>query len=408
MYLIFKLAWRELVANKSRSILTALGIIIGVLAVTLIFASGEIAQTYLSSQLLSAVGDTKAIRVDPFGNTRLETTEMTIDDYNYIKSQFGVFPITKSFPDYRFNVNIKNLEDRTVNQAIISTDQDYILSTNLSNLQGRFFSKAESDNGDRVAVVSRTFARNIKGKSSLLNDVITLGNASFTVIGEYDSTQTIFSNGEEVIVPLSAGWEVGNAPTKPLIGISFVVEKESQVDYVATRLQDSVNGYRASQNTGAKAEPLNFRTAKSALETVGTVLTAFQIFLGLVAFISLLVGGIGVLNVMLMSVTQRVREIGIRRALGAKNWDIISIFLTESILLTTFSGIIGAGLAQYFVFLGVNVVAIASPGVNLAITYSWASLYYSTLLSLVLGAGFGIYPAIQASRLSIVEALRYD
>lgn len=408
MLLIFLSAWRELVANKSRSILTALGIIIGVLAVTLIFASGEIAQNYLSGQLLSAVGDTRAIRVDPFGNSRLETTEMTFDDYNYIKDQAGVFPITSAFPDYRFNVSIKNLEDKTVNQTVISTDENYPKLTTLSNLQGRFFSKSEADNGERVAVVSRTFSRNIKGKSSLLNDTIDVGGNSFTVIGEYDSTQTIFSNGEEVVIPLISGWEINNAPTKPLLGISFVVEKESQVDYVATRLKDAVNGYRASQNTGAKAEPLNFRTAKSALEVVGATLTAFQVFLGLVAFISLLVGGIGVLNVMLMSVTQRVREIGIRRALGAKNWDIISIFLTESVLLTTFSGIVGAGLAQYFVFVGVDIVGLISPSVKLDSSYSWTSLYYSTVLSALLGVGFGIYPAIQASKLSIVEALRYD
>ena len=408
MFLVFKLAWRELVANKSRSILTALGIIIGVLAVTLIFASGEIAQIYLSNQLLSAVGDTRAIRVDPFGNTRLETVEMTAEDYDYIRSQMGVFPISEAFPDYRFNAIIKNQEDKSTNQTVISTDSNYPKLTNLGNLQGRFFSKSEADNGDRVAVVSRSFSRNIKGKSSLLNDSITLGSDSFTVIGEYDSTQTLFSNGEEVVIPLTTGWEVSNKPNKPLVGISFIVEKESQVDYVATRLADAVNGFRESQNTGAKSQPLNFRTAKSALETVGAVLTAFQVFLGLVAFISLLVGGIGVLNVMLMSVTQRVREIGIRRALGAKNWDIISIFLTESILLTTFSGIIGAGLAQYFVFIGVDLVGIVSPGVKLTFNYSWTSLYYSTILSLILGAGFGIYPAIQASKLSIVEALRFD
>ena len=109
-----------------------------------------------------------------------------------------------------------------------------------------------------------------------------------------------------------------------------------------------------------------------------------------------------------MSVTQRVREIGIRRALGAKNWDIISIFLTESVRLTTFSGIIGAGLAQYFVFVGVDAANLINPNLKLVSQYSWTSLYYSTILSMVLGAGFGIYPAIQASKLSIVEALRYD
>lgn len=408
MLQIFTLAWRELASNKSRSILTALGIMIGVLAVTLIFASGEIAQGYLSNQLLSAVGDTRAVRVDPFGSSRTETVEMTNDDYNYIRSQMGVFPISEAFPDYRFNVILKNQEDKNTNQTVISTDSNYPKLTTLKGLQGRFFSKSEADSGDRVAVVSRTFARNIKGKSSLLNDTISLGNSSFTVIGEYDSTETLFSNGEEVVIPLTAGWEISNKPNKPLIGISFLVEKESQVDYVAGRLKDAVNGYRISQNTGTKAQPLNFRTAKSALEVVGATLAAFQLFLGLVAFISLLVGGIGVLNVMLMSVTQRVREIGIRRALGAKNWDIVSIFLTESVLLTTCSGVIGAGLAQYFVFVGVDIVALVSPGVKLANNYSWMSLYYSTILSAILGVGFGIYPAIQASRLSIVEALRYD
>jgi putative ABC transport system permease protein len=125
-----------------------------------------------------------------------------------------------------------------------------------------------------------------------------------------------------------------------------------------------------------------------------------------VAVISLVVGGIGVLNVMLMSVSQRIREIGIRKAFGAKNQDILALFLSESILLTSLSGLFGAMLAQYFVYLGVKILE--NTGTILSFDYSFSSVYISFLLSAILGAAFGLYPAYIAGRMSVVDALRYE
>ena len=209
-----------------------------------------------------------------------------------------------------------------------------------------------------------------------------------------------------MIIPLKSLWKIDENPKDQLTSIQIVADSQNLVGFVKTELESQLNNYRSSQFSGVQAKPAGFTTSQQSLDTVSSVLTGFQVFLSLVAVISLLVGGIGVLNVMLMSVSQRIREIGIRKALGAKNSDILILFLSESITLTAISGLFGAMLAQYFAYLGVQLLA--RNGTVLTFEYSWSSVYLAFLLSAVLGTLFGLYPALKASRLSVVDALRFD
>ncbi len=411
MFEIFKLAWGELSSNKTRSILTALGIIIGVFSVCLIFASGEIAQSYLSNTLLSSVGNIKLIRIDPFSGARTEKVDMTNDDFQYIQNLENILPFEKTTPDYSWPTQIENFELKKVSQTITGTTPMYkevFVDTFSDNFVGRFFDQNDLNSSQTVAVVSRSFVRNVLGKTTVLDQTIKIGETSLLVIGEYDSKSTLFSASEQVFVPLTTLWNMDDSSEKILFGINILAKNESQITFVSDYLKEDVNNYRAKQFSGAKSKPLSFRVASTSLELVNSILFALQLFLGLIAIISLLVGGIGVLNVMLMSVTQRIREIGIRKALGANTSDILAIFLSESMLLTTLSGFLGASLAQYFMFVMVESINLINPTLNIAFNYSWFSIYISTLLSAILGVCFGVYPAIKASQLSVVEALRYD
>ena len=408
---VLKLAWIELNSNKTRTILTALGIIIGVFSVTLIFASGEIAKSYLTNTLLSSVGNIKLIRIDPFGASRTEVVSMTNDDFEYIKSLEGIIPFEQTTPDYNWATQVENFEQKKVNQTITGTTPTYkeiFPDTFSDNFEGRFFDQNDLNSAQDVAVVSRSFVRNVLGKTSVLGETVKIGKSSLLVVGEYDSKSTLFAGNDQVFVPLTTLWNADDSSEKNLFGISVLAKSEGQIDFVSTTLKDNINNYREKQFGGSKSKPLNFRIASTALSLVNNILFALQIFLALIAIVSLLVGGIGVLNVMLMSVTQRIREIGIRKALGARTSDILAIFLSESILLTTLSGFLGAALAQYFVFVGVEAANYINPALALSFTYSWFSIYLATILSAILGTFFGVYPAIKASQLSVVEALRYD
>lgn len=406
----FKLAWKELASNKSRSILTALGIVIGVFAVTLIIASGEIASQYITDFLLSSVGDTKLVRVDANTNFGLNDTIITEDDLEFVILQEEILPYSSVAAEYVVSGTIESFDGEEVNQQVTGTTSNYaeVFFNQYQNLEGRFFNDIERNSASRVAVVSEAFSQNILGTSSGIGETFEILDAEFTIIGEYETQADLFSTEEQVNIPLETLWELDNSQFNELIGINVIVNTDSQIPFVSEALGDSLNAYREAQFTGSRAGEVGIRVAQSALDTVNTILISLQVFLALIAVISLVVGGIGITNVMLMTVTQRIREIGIRKALGATTRDILSIFLSESILLTVLSGIVGAGLAQYFVLVALDVLNRFVDGFNIVFVYSWESMYLATVVSIFVGLAFGIYPAIQASRFTIVDALRYD
>lgn len=410
MFSSFILAWKELSANKSRSVLTALGIIIGVFSVSLIISLGDIANQYITSILLNQVGDTKLVRVDPISTFRTSDTLLTEDDLEYLQRNQSLLGYTNVSADFARALNLEDYKNEELSQTFTGTTANYpdVFFNNFQNLDGRFFTEFEYNSEANVAVVSRAFLRKVLGRSTALGESFTVENKNFTVIGEFDAQAGLFSGEEQAYIPLTTLWEITGNADKQVQGINMLAPTESQVLTTANVVRESLNQYREQQFLGNKSKPINVRIAQQALDTIRGVLSALQIFLSMIAVISLIVGGIGVTNVMLMSVTQRIREIGIRKALGANTTDIVTIFLSESVLLTTISGVVGAGIAQYILFIGLESAAAFSPGFGISFVYSWSSLYIATVVSAIIGVLFGLYPAWQASKLSIVEALRFD
>jgi putative ABC transport system permease protein len=242
----------------------------------------------------------------------------------------------------------------------------------------------------------------------LIGEKIEFGKQTYTIIGEFQGETSLTANDKDVVIPITSLWNLRSQEDKPIQQILYTVQTEDQIDSVSSAVLNEMNINRTSNFTGQSAKKITTNSSKSAIDTISGVLIAFQAFLGLVAIVSLVVGGIGVLNVMLMAVAQRIKEIGIRKAFGAKNRDILILFLSESVTLTALSGLFGALLAQYLVFMGVTVVNYFLPDLGLVSQYSWISVYTAFILSCILGVLFGIYPAYKAGKLSVVDALRYD
>ena len=411
MFESFKLAFNELYANKGRTVLTALGISVGVMAVSLILSSGSIAQQYITGYLTKSIGKTTTVTVNANFNSLADTATVNYPDLRYFESIKGKFPITSYSPLAITGTTTKNTLDENVNQSVKGAGSQYTDiagNKNLLNINGRFFNQTEFDNAENVAVITKQFAQEVKGKNTLLGDRLTLGNLTFTVIGEYEGESSLTGGTKDIIIPTTSLWNLRGNNNKTIDQILYSVETEEQLDFVSKQMLSEINNYRSATFSGDASKKLSTNTSKSAIETISGVLIGFQLFLSLVAVTSLVVGGIGVLNVMLMAVAQRIKEIGIRKAFGAKNRDILILFLSESVTLTALSGLFGAMFAQYLVYLGVTVANSINPDLGLTSVYSWWSIYIAFILSCVLGVIFGIYPAYKAGKLSVVDALRYD
>ena len=411
MFEVFRLAFAELYANKGRTVLTALGIAIGVMSICIIISSGGLANQYITGQLTQLAGNTKAIQVNPFQpGSREAVTIVTEQDFKFVKDQEAILPFNSTVPVLTIGLPIQNYENKTVSQAITGTSDLYYPSVKntLDGLDGRFFSESEYEAKQNVVVVSRDFVKNRLKKATILNESINLGKEKFLVIGEYDEAGVFGTGTELVIMPIGKLWDISGNTGKTLSSIRLIANNESDVAFVKNTLEKNINIFREKQFSGIQSKNAGFTTSQQTVDSVGSILTSFQIFLALVAVISLIVGGIGVLNVMLMSVAQRIKEIGVRKAFGAKNRDILYLFLSESITLTALSGLFGALLAQYLLLLGIKTITYLNPDVILVFEYSWQSVYIALLLSVVVGTIFGIYPAYKAGKMSVVEALRYD
>jgi putative ABC transport system permease protein len=411
MFESFKLAFNELYANKGRTILTALGISVGVMAVSLILSSGSIAQQYITGYLTKSIGKTTTVTINANFNSLADTATVNLPDLRFFESIKSKFPINSYSPLAITGTTVKNTLDESITQSVKGSGaqyQDIAGNKNLLNLNGRFFTQTEFDNAENVAVVTRQFSQEIKGKSSLLGDNLVLGNINFKVIGEFEGESSLTGGTKDIIMPSTSLWNLRGNNDRSFDQLLYSVETEEQLEFVSKQVLSELNNYRAATFSGDASKKLSTATSKSAIETISGVLIGFQLFLSLVAITSLVVGGIGVLNVMLMAVAQRIKEIGIRKAFGAKNRDILILFLSESVTLTALSGLFGAMIAQYLVYLGVTVANSINPDLGLVSVYSWSSIYVAFILSCVLGIIFGIYPAYKAGKLSVVDALRYD
>jgi len=398
----FLMAWASLIANKLRSLLTMLGIIIGVAAVIALVSIGngvkqdiEDSISSLGSNLLVVLPG--APRTPGARSSQGSMKSLKISDYEAIAKLEGVkaaSPMTNG----SYVVIYQNKNWTTSVAGVNSNFQDV---NNWTMTSGRFFSDKNVQNRERVAVVGQTVVKNLFADEDPVGKEIRVKNIPFRVIGVLKSkgNGTMGNDQDDtVLIPYTTSME--RVEGIDYLRRVYVVAKD---DGGIDRLQaDIENLLRVRHNIkDTNLDDFNIQNMKSIMETVAQTTGTFTLFLGAVAAISLVVGGIGIMNIMLVSVTERTREIGVRKALGATYSVIVTQFLIEAVVISLMGGIIGIAL-------GIGASKLIGMASGMSTVISIPTIVMSFAFSMAIGLIFGIYPARKAAKLNPIDALHYE
>jgi putative ABC transport system permease protein len=382
---VTKMAFQSILSNKMRTFLTMLGIIIGVFAVVVLISIGQGATSGVTESI-SSMGS-NIISVNVFG--RRESIKYR--DVSAFEKLEGVKSVT---PVYTTSATVKyDLETTTV--SITGGNENYMSINNYEIGSGRAINPIDVDYRNKVAIIGLTTAEDLFGKDNPINKEISINGEKYTVVGVLkDKGSSIAGDSNEiVIVPVTSLMRQYNTNAINSITVQAnsaeesVSAKENIENYLFDYFEDE-DSYRVFSQD-------------EMLETLSEVTGMLTAMLGGIAGISLLVGGIGIMNIMLVTVTERTREIGVRKAIGAGRANILIQFLIESSVMSGVGGIIGAssGVAASYVICNMMGISYA---INIPVILG------AFIFSLAVGVFFGLYPANKASKLKPVDALRYE
>lgn len=391
------MAAKNLTANKVRSLLTMLGIIIGVAAVIDMVALGQGAQqqvtsriTAMGSNLVMVFPGTGSKRGGSFGGGQPLTDDLlpTIENAS---SKISIIA-----PEARSNFVVGN-RDNSLDSPVIGCTIPYFKLRNYQVAQGRIFDESEVNARSRVAVIGSYVAEQIFPGSDPVGQDIKLGGIfRFQIVGVLkEKGQSGFNNSDNlVLIPLSTAQQriFGN---RNLSTIYIQAASDQDVDSVYNQVYASLL-YKFKDES-----KFNVRNQAEILSTVQQTSQTFTLLLAGIAAVSLLVGGIGIMNIMLVSVSERIREIGVRKAIGAQKSEVLAMFLIEAIGLSLIGGIIG-------IICGCIVALVISNLSGWPTVISFSSILVSFGFSIVVGLFFGCYPAYKAAGLHPIEALRHE
>lgn len=398
----FKIALDSILSNKLRSFLTMLGIIIGISSVITILALGEGGRNYITATF-EDIGAT-TIEVSVTGDTLRDSDYFTLADIEYLKK--SVADIKYSTPIAQARGTIASTKEKmTAVYSAGSEDLKYIVDAEF--IAGRFFSADEATEGRSVAVIDENTAKILFGRSNVINEMVNIFFRNSTkrvkIIGVTKTLNPLagssnFGTGFPAVVYIPYNLYGDMNPEIEKIDSFFVssVDRDS-TDQVAKNI---VNLLKIRKNNTDR-DIYRASSFLQALDQINNVITIFTTFIGAVAAISLVVGGIGVMNIMLVSVTERTREIGIRKAIGATTTNILFQFLTESVIISLIGGLIGMGL-------GILLSTVGGGYVGIVPVISLQQIVGVTIFSSAIGIFFGLYPARKAAKMNPIDALRYE
>ena len=380
-------AVKSIWANKMRSVLTMLGIVIGIFSVVALISVSESATSMVTESIEGMGSNLITVSVS---NKRIG---LSIDDVEEMKELNGV-GYASPFSGSQMTLKNGNVS-MDISVTAVNSDYDDIREYVVSD--GRFISINDDDKRLRVVVVGVDVAEELYDTIDVVGEKISLNGTSFTIIGVLEEQgDSMMGSGDEVaMIPYSTGSRImGNTR---ISSIYVSATDSDSVDAAMTSLEN----YLLAQTPDNDDNGYKIFSQSSILDTLSTATQTLTMMLGGIAGISLLVGGIGIMNIMLVSVTERTREIGIRKAVGATRSNILTQFLIESIMVSGMGGIIGLVLAK----VGVNFIGSL---MDMAITISGQIVVIALVFSIGVGIVFGMYPAWKASKLNPIEALRYE
>lgn len=405
-----RISVKALLANKGRSFLTMLGIIIGVGAVVLIISLGAGAQSLILDQIKSTGSNLVGVLPGKSESNGPPATAMGVvittlvdEDMEAVKK----LPHVVSAAGYSRSLATATWRDNSYEANINGASSGYLDTEGGEVAQGRFFTDEEDKNMARVVVLGSTVKKELFGDSDAVGRQIKIKKQVFEVVGVMaERGKVLFVDYDDQIhVPL-------RATQKLISGVNYLsflrakVDSEENVDEVMSNIEYLLRDRHDITDDSGADDDFSVRSMAQALDMITTITDALRYFLIAMAAISLIIGGIGIMNIMLISVNERTREIGLRKAVGANNNNIISQFLLEAVTLTLIGGTIGVIFGiflSWMVYLVVN-----SLGYNYSFVVTFSSILLALSVSTFIGLIFGIYPARKASRLEPVEALSYE
>ncbi len=400
-----KMAVSNIKANKMRSFLTMLGIIIGISSVILIMSLGNGAKNVITEQMAGiAAGQIALYTFDDTGSYYI-----TKDDIEAIKENVVGIKAINSYM-YIDGNTMTNKGEFQVSASGQMASYQYFSTTGILN--GRYFNESEYLAGEPVCVIGENDAVRLFGSTDVVGlnlDVILWDmEISFRIVGveqaEKESMFTFTYDNSPISIyfPLTVLEQVYGVALDTYYQIYLLAEDHADTSAITTQVVDLLE--RRHQCYGE--DIYQFESFNDSMQIVNTVINVVTMMISLVAAISLIVGGIGVMNIMLVSVTERTREIGIRKALGAKTRSIMLQFLSESAIITMIGGLIGIISGMAGAFLVAKIVAMVNPMFAFTPSVSIRTILTTTVFSSVIGLFFGIYPARKAAKMSPIEALR--
>lgn len=398
------IALEGLKSNKLRSVLTMLGIIIGVGAVIAMVSIGMGVQQKVQSSIASLGSNLLIVMPGsnaPPGTVRLaagSNITLTNQDAKAIQKQVGGINFVLPAVSSQYQVIYGNQNWKT---SVQGTTTDFLAVRNYVLSAGSFFSSRDDDSRARVAVLGQTVATNLFGGASPVGKMIRINKAPFRVVGVLASKgQSSMGQDQDdlVIVPLATAQD-------RLMGISYLnnISIQAKNSEVIDKVQEDVTSLLRTRHRLAATVENDFtvRNMTALMATMTETTGTITVLLGNIAAISLLVGGIGIMNIMLVSVTERTREIGIRKALGATFNNVLMQFVIEAIAISVTGGLFG-------IFVGVAGARIISLVAGWNTVIAWWAIVGAFGVSVLIGLFFGIYPARKAALLDPIEALRYE
>ncbi|MEI7689079.1 MAG: ABC transporter permease [Candidatus Nomurabacteria bacterium] len=416
-----KQAIRGIKSNPSRTLLTTLGIMIGIGTVILVLSAGEGFKSYINSQVEAFGSNTVIVQTSIPASTKARSSASATSSGRANNSASNAVPITtlkiRDVEDIKNIPNVKNAYGASVGQQIVTykgiSKTSFIFGASAARFdidkgviaKGRGYSAQEDKSLAQVAILGSKIATDLFGDSDPLGNLIRIGNDNFKVIGVYESKGGFgpMNEDEQVFIPVTT-------LQKKIQGIDYLIYSvvelidNNKADATSLDIADVLR-HNHYINDPAK-DDFKVQTQKESLNTFDTILKAVTFLLIAIASISLIVGGVGVMNIMYVVVTERIGEIGLKKALGARSKDILYEFLIEAVLLTIIGGIIGIIGGSLFSYL----IAKYAQSTGLAwkfVVPIWG-VVVSVSVSMIIGVIFGVFPARNAARLDPIVALNRE